>query len=132
MKKLVLFILLISVCVGCDPVSSMDANIKNSTSDNLSIVFASSIPELHKTLELEPNATSLFQDGFSTTGGALEPTLIDYDSVYIMNPANEILKIYKRDTEGKNIYNVETFWSFSEPSKRFYKYQFEIRNEDIE
>ncbi len=132
MKKLVLFIFLISFCVSCDPVSSMDANIKNSTSNNFSIVFASSISELNKILELEPSTTGLFQDGFSTTGSVLEPSLIDYDSVYIMNDANEILKLYKPGTEGKNIFNIETYWSFREPSKRFYKYQFDIRNEDIE
>ncbi len=132
MKKLILFISMISILSSCDPTSSMDANIKNSTSQNLSIIFNSSDVSLNETFQIDPNETILFQDGFSIGDSVLEPRLTAYDSIYIKNESNEIVKIYKQNTEGKNIYNVDDYWISSEPSKRYYKYNYEINNEDIE
>lgn len=132
MKKLILFISMISILSSCDPTSSMDANIKNSTSQNLSIIFSSSDVSLNETFQIDPNETILFQDGFSVGDSVLEPRLTAYDSIYIKNESNEIVKVYKQNTEGKNIYNVDDYWISSEPSKRYYKYDYEIKNEDIE
>ena len=132
MKKLILFISMISILSSCDPTSSMDANIKNSTSQNLSIIFNSSDVSLNETFQIDPNETILFQDGFSIGDSVLEPRLTAYDSIYIKNESNEIVKVYKQNTEGKNIYNVDDYWISSEPSKRYYKYNYEINNEDIE
>ena len=132
MKKLILFISMISILSSCDPTSSMDANIKNSTSQNLSIIFSSSDVSLNETFQIDPNETILFQDGFSIGDSVLEPRLTAYDSIYIKNESNEIVKVYKQNTEGKNIYNVDDYWISSEPSKRYYKYNYEINNEDIE
>ena len=98
---------MISILSSCDPVSSMDANIKNSTSENISIIFSSSDVSLNKVLLLDPDSMVLFQEGFSTTGSVLAPSLVEYDSVYIRNDANEILKVFKEITAGKNIFNVD-------------------------
>jgi hypothetical protein len=132
MKNLILFISMISILSSCDPTSSMDANIKNSTSQNLSIIFRSSDVSLNETFQIDPNETILFQDGFSVGDSVLEPRLTAYDSIYIKNESNEIVKVYKQKTEGKNIFNVDDYWRSSEPSKRYYKYNYEINNEDIE
>ncbi len=131
MKKLILFLLTIILFTGCDPVSLMDADITNATSEPLSIVFVPTTGS-EEALQLEANETVLFQEGMSTTGGFLEPSLVEFDSVYIVNESNEILKVFKQDTEGKNIYAVEDDWLFTKPSKRFYQYDYQINNEDLE
>lgn len=133
MKKLVLLITCFAFITSCDPVSVMEANINNATSQSLSIVFVSSqAPEQNKTLELSANTTVLFQEGMSTTGGFLEPYLLDYDSVYIQNASQEVLKIFKQGTIGKSIYSIDDHWTFSEPSKRVYEYDFDITSQDLE
>lgn len=121
----------IFVVISCDPTSLMDANITNNTTQNLSLIFyETSRP--NDSLKLEPDQTKLFQDGFSSTGGFLEPSLIQFDSIHIQNASNEILKTFKKNMEGKNIYNVDEFWLFSEPSEREYYYEYIINNPDIE
>lgn len=130
MKKFGLVMLISTVTLGCDPVSIMDANITNSTSQELTVVFASSTVE-NRALQIPANETIRFQESQSTTGSFLEPYLVDYDSVYIQNDSDEILIVYQPDSPGKNIYNVSTDWSFDEPSKRSYKYEYEIVTEDL-
>ncbi|MBT8211099.1 MAG: hypothetical protein KJP14_11290 [Eudoraea sp.] len=131
MKRFILCMLFIPICLSCDPVSLMDANIENSTGQAISITFvASGIPD--EILAIAPNETVLFREGMSTTGGFLEPSLVEFDSVYIQSEANEILKIFKPNSAGKNIYNVEDSWIFTEPSKRVYQYDYLINNEDLE
>ncbi len=123
--------LLFPIFTGCDPVSLMDANIENTTTQPLSITFVTSgVPE--ETLVLDPAETVLFQESMSTTGSFLEPYLVEFDSIYIENDASEILKVFKPNTAGKNIYNVENYWIFTEPSKRVYIYDYLITNEDLE
>lgn len=116
--------------VSCDPASLMDANIENLTSQNLSIIFIER-DNSDKILQIEPNGSVLFQEGMSTTGSFLEPSLIGYDSIYIKNEVDEIIKIFKQNTEGKNIYEIDD-WLFSEPSKRVYIYDYQIKNQDLQ
>ena len=123
---------MILVCTCCDPVSSMEANILNATSESLTLDFISSDEDLRKTLEVLPDQSALFQEGFDIGGIFLEPSLVDYDSVVIKNQAEVILKIYKENDSGKNIYRIEEYWTATEPSKRVYIYEYEIVNEDIE
>jgi len=52
--------------------------------------------------------------------------------VVVKNQAEDILKVYKPSDIGKNIYNIKDYWQGSEPSKRFFKYEYEIENQDIE
>ena len=54
------------------------------------------------------------------------------DSIYITNTSNEILKVYKEDTPGKNIYSIDEYWSVSETSKNHFVYTYEITEEDLE
>ncbi|MFY0631805.1 MAG: hypothetical protein JXR05_15675 [Flavobacteriaceae bacterium] len=131
MRKLFLATLLLSVLSSCDPVSTMDANILNSTSESISLVLVSSV-EPNETFQIAPNETILFREGFSTTGNFLKPELIEYDSIYIQNESNEVLKVFKENTAGKNIYKIDDYWSFDEPAKRYYQYDYEITNEDIQ
>ena len=132
MKNLMTIIFIILLFSNCDPVSQMEADIDNLTTQHLSIVFVSSDKSLNKTLLITPGQAVLFQEGFNIGSTYLEPSLIEYDSVYIKNRSEKILKVYKQNSDGKNIYNITDFWQSSEPSKRFFKYNFEITNVDIE
>ena len=115
---------------GCDPVSLMDATITNSTSQELTVIFAASSSR-SDTLYLSAGQTVLFQDGMSTTGSYLEPNLEEYDSVIVSNNPGQTLSVYLSTSEGKNIYKMED-WSFKKRDDRMYKYDFELTNEDVE
>src|SRR6056300_1083956 len=99
----------------------MEANINNLTDTSLNIDFVSSDVNLRKILTIAPNEVVLFQEGFDIGSTYLEPSLIDYDSVVIRDNNQSILKIYKPNESGKNIYNIKN-WIAKEPSKRFFVY----------
>lgn len=130
MKK-ILTILLLTLMVSCDPISNMDATVTNTTLEPLSIVFVSA-NEPSETFVLEPNMAVQVQDGFAIGGAFLEPSFIKYDSIYIVNQVDEIRKVFKENTQGKNIYDINTFWQFNEPEKRFYKYAYKVNSQDLE
>ena len=108
----------------------MDATITNSTSQEMTVIFAASSSR-SDTLYLSAGQTVLFQDGMSTTGSYLEPNLEEYDSVIVSNNPGQTLSVYLSTSEGKNIYKMED-WSFKKPDDRMYKYDFELTNEDVE
>ena len=116
---------------GCDPVSLMDANIENSTSQQISITLISSISP-NETVVIGANETVLFREGMSTTGSFLKPSFAEYDSIYFESESNEILRVFKPDSQGKNIYEIDDYWRYSEPSKRFYQYDYQINSDDFE
>jgi len=132
MKKLLLVILTGILFSSCDPVAIMEANIENLTSESLIIEFVAFDVSSNKILKIEPNETQLFQEGFDVGGLFLEPSLIEYDSVVIKNQADNILKVFKPNDTGRNIYNIDEYWIASEPSKRFFKYKYELTEVDIE
>lgn len=133
MKKLFFLTIMTVIFFGCDPTAQMEANIKNSTSKSLSILFVSSDSILNEKLLISPNQTVLFQEGFDIGNTYLEPSLLDYDSVFIKNQTDdEILKVFKPNDTGKSIYNISDYWTSSEPSKYFFIYEYEIESEDIE
>ena len=131
-KKLTLFGCLCLLMISCDPVASMTANIKNNSSETLTIVFPSTDSIDHIELSLSPNEAKLFQDGMDIGSTYLEPRLGDYDSVYILNAQEELVKVYKANSPNKNIYNVTEDWRSSEPSRWVFEYLYEIENSDIE
>ena len=131
MKKLISIIVTIAVLCSCDPVAEMEANIDNLTTQDLIIEFVSSRQDRSKSLEIPKGETRLFEKVFDIGNNFLEPRLYDYDSVVVKNNAERILKIYKPNDTGKNIYNIDEYWFSSESPKRFFKYLYEINNEDI-
>ncbi len=131
MRRLTLILLGALSILGCDPVSDMEADIENLTSQTLIIDVVSATVELDATLQVAPDQTQRFQEGFDIGSTYLEPSFIGIDSIVVKNQAGEVLKVYKEDSPGKNIYNVRD-WKSSEPSKRFFKYEFEILLEDLD
>ena len=132
MKELFLVSLISVLFSSCDPVAQMEANIENLTSDSLKIEFVSFDESMNKILEIAPNGIELFQEGFDIGDDFIEPSLIEYDSVVITNQADNILKVFKPDDTGKNIYNIDEYWVRNKPSKGFFKYKYELTDEDIE
>ncbi len=132
MKNPIVSAIILLIFSGCDPVSDMEANIENLTNQGLIIDFVSLNEDFDKTLQLSPNEIILFQEGFDVGGTFLEPSLEEYDSVVVKNQVGEILRVYKESDPGKNIYNIDDDWSASEPSKRVYKYEYEIEETDID
>lgn len=131
MKNLLANTILIFLFVNCDPVSDMEATIENLTSQELNINFISINESLNKSLQILPNESALFQEGFDVGNTFLQASLIDYDSVVVRNSSDAILKIYKENNPGKNIYNVNDDWIGSEPMTKFFRYKYEIKTEDI-
>ena len=131
-KILTFFGCLCLLMSSCDPVASMTANIKNNSSEALTIVFPSADSLQHMEIVLAPEETKFFQDGFDIGSTYLEPRLSDYDSVYILNAQEELVKVYKANSPNKNIYNVPEDWQSSEPSRWVFEYLYEIENSDIE
>ncbi|MDO6471755.1 hypothetical protein [Maribacter sp. 1_MG-2023] len=132
MKKLMVLTLTMILIFSCDPVSDMEANIENLTSENLTIEFISFDVSSSIILQIAPNEIQLFQESFDIGSTFLEPSLVEYDSVVIKNQLDEVLKVYKPNDTNRNIYNIDSYWIASEPSKRFFKYEFEINDQDIE
>jgi hypothetical protein len=132
MKKLFPIIAAIAVLSSCDPVAEMEANIFNLTNEDLIVEFVSSKESRRKNLEIPKGEMRLFEQVYDVGNDFLEPALYYYDSVVVKNNAEQILKIYKPNDTGKNIYNIDDYWFLNEPSKRFFKYLYEINNEDIE
>ena len=130
MMRNIFYVLVLLIFVSCDPTESLEANIINNTSQDLKVIFRSvELPDFNDTLEVKSNNKVLYSEfgGVGRVGLAFH----DYDSIYIQNFSDEVLKVYKEDTAGKNIYNVEEYWSVNETSKSNFVYTFEIRNEDI-
>lgn len=134
MKKLTTLILIFMFFLSCDPVAQMEASIENSTSHNLSVSFISSDTTLNpnKLLQIASGQNVLFQEGFDIGSTFLEPSLIEYDSVIIRNQEEKVLKVFKENDIGKTIYGIDNYWLSSEPSKRFFKYEYKIEHLDIE
>lgn len=130
MKKILFICILMFMSIGCDPSESMETIINNSTNKNLSIFFDSEINDFDMQLNIESNTTKELLN-FRANTGRVFLSFRDYDSIYIQNSSNEILRVFKENTTGKNIYNVDEYWSVSEPSKNHFVYTYEITDEDI-
>jgi hypothetical protein len=110
----------------------MEADIENLTTQDLILEFISFDQNLNKTLEIPTEETRLFQEAFDVGNDFLEPSLVEYDSVIVKNSAEQILKVYKPDSSGKNIYNINESWLSSEPYRRGFRYEYKIYDEDLE
>jgi len=132
MKNFIRVFLITIVFCSCDPVSDMEADIENLTTQDLILEFISFDQNLNKTLEIPTEESRRFQEAFDVGNDFLEPSLIEYDSVVVKNSAEQILKIYKPESTGKNIYNIDEYWLSSEPYKRGFRYEYEIYDEDLE
>ena len=132
MKNFIAICFLTVVFYSCDPTVSMEVNIKNRTTQDLIVEFMSFDQNLNKTLKISNNDFKLFQEGFDVGNELIEPYLTEYDFIVIKNSSEQILKIYKPNDDGKNIFNIDEYWLLNKPSKNFFKYEYEIHSKDLE
>lgn len=132
MKKLFFtYSILILIISGCDTGQSMEAIVINSSSQKVKVNFVSSeISDLNKSMEIDSNQQELYVAFQSGTSGVFL-TFVDNDSIYIQDASNEVLKIFKEGSQGKNIYNVDEDWEVTEPSKNHFVYSYTITDEDL-
>jgi len=126
MKKL---IFLFIICCSCDKEVCSEYLIKNSTSLDLNLTFV----ENQSTKEININGQDVvnFVEYNCDTGGAPLLYLYSYDSIYVSD-SNEILKVWKPESNNKNIYDVNNYWNINESSKDNFIYTFIITSEDLE
>jgi len=134
MRNVILSILAILVISSCDPVASMEANIENQTSRVLSLEFVSkdTLEVESKTFIIGANQSVLFQEVFDVGNTYLEPYLIEYDSVILREGLTTVLKVFKENSSGKNIYNIGSSWISREDPKRFFYYTYQLNEEDLQ
>ena len=130
MKKTI-YIFISILLFSCDPSESLEANIINNSSINFEIIFSSSeLPDFNQTLKIESQKKSLYTE-INPGLGRVGLDFIDFDSIYIKDNSDNVLKVYKQNTTGKNIYNVDEFWIVKESPKNHFIYSFEITDEDL-
>ena len=132
-KKIAFLFCLTIVLASCDPVADMDAFVTNNSNEVISITFKAS-PNGYsedRTFRITVGEEVRVQEAFDVGSTYLEPNFEAYDSIYIQNSADEILKVFKETTTGKNMYNVSS-WTSQEPSKRSFDYYFTIEESDLE
>jgi len=141
MKKLILipFMVVIStlITIGCDPSESLEYDIVNNTPIDLKLHFVSNliyseIPNNDKIVKILSNEVYNDETGNNNLGlGQAMLSFTDFDSIYITNLSDKVLKVYKENIVGKNIYNIDDYWSVRKTSKNHFEYTYEITNEDI-
>ena len=131
-----IYLLLTFIISSCDPSESLEYRIENNTALDIKIYFVSNFiyPNLVDNSRVEEiSSMSSFKDTSGATPGLGQAvfSFTEHDSIYVTNSSNEVLKVFKEDTAGKNIYNVDEYWTVREPSKNHFVYTYEITDEDI-
>ena len=129
--RTLLILIIIFTAISCDNKSCSEEVIANKTNLDLTISFVSQSESFNNQVFIEKNTEKTVGEVVCALGGVIVNYSI-FDSIYIQNSANEILKVFKEDTTGKNIYNVDKYWSVNEPSKNHFVYTYEITEEDLE
>ncbi|GLB51401.1 hypothetical protein NBRC110019_04400 [Neptunitalea chrysea] len=130
MKKIFLISCLVTLLTGCDPEKCSSFHLANYSETNVNIYFVSQDTIIFKNIYQDSKIP--FGSKYCDMGGGSILYMALYDSIYITDFSNNILKVYKEDTPGKNIYNIDEYWSVNNPSKHDYEYIYEINEEDFQ
>jgi len=130
MKNLML-LLGIVLLISCDPESTTSYKISNKTNTKVKVLFLSSI-DYSDTIEVAEQETVSWKVDDSHYGSASATIDMEilYDSI-VVKVDDEISKIFKSESSGKNIYNFG-YWNKNKKKKRSYEYTYEITEDDIE
>ncbi len=124
--------------LSCDyPRETTEVFARNNTTDVLTITFVVEdfyygFPDHNNThsIDVDINETRLIKalsfEGVDT-GPRLDLSV--FDSIYV-SKKDVLLKVYKPDTAGKNIYNIDD-WQFHAIDKHNFEYLFMINPEDL-
>ncbi len=123
--KRVFFLLIVLVLYSCDPVGYIMKIIVNNTMHDINLIKVSS--------ESEPDTLHIKSHSILNIGetGGVNVDFSAYDSV-IVKSNNRILKVYKPDIPGKNIYNIDRDWEYKAIDKRRAEYLYIINPEDLD
>ncbi|MGN7512825.1 MAG: hypothetical protein ACTHOM_00515 [Allomuricauda sp.] len=127
MRKAILFLAIIHLS-SCDPEKCSSFYFQNGSEIDIELNFVEVSSEK---ITIAVSNKVPFGNTSCDIGGPPILYLGIYDSIYITNTSNEILKVYKEDTPGKNIYNVDRYWNARE-TKNHTEYTYIITQEDIE
>lgn len=131
MRKFYLIVSLTTFFTSCDLSQDLEVLISNRTNQDLNIHFVSSIDD-SKIVQIKSMSKVFYIEGNGNNSlGGIAFTFAQFDSIYIENLSNEIVKVFKEDTTGKNIYDIDRFWIIND-SKSIITYTFEIIEEDLE
>lgn len=132
------FIMIVTVfAISCDPSESLETILKSDLEYTVEISFVSSllVGQLQENDEVFILKTGIPQTyerlSFQVDGGSVFLTLSEFDSIYITTTTDELLKVYKPGGLGKNIYNIEEYWTVRETAKNHFEYTYTITDEDI-
>src|SRR5690606_39164759 len=112
---------------SCDPEKCSSFYLENISGTDIELNFVGVSSE-KKTIAMGKKVP--FGNTSCDIGGPPILYLGVYDSIYVTNVSDEVLKVYKEDTPGKNIYNVDRDWTIKE-TKNHAEYTYTITNEDI-
>ena len=125
-----LFLIFMYALLSCDKESCTEEVISNKLDTDVFVNFVSSDALFNSRIFVEKQSVKTVGQVECALGGVVLNYSV-YDSIYIQNSSNEVLKVFKQDTPGKNIYNVDEYWTVREPSKNHFVYTYEITDEDI-
>lgn len=128
MKKSYLSLIILLIYAACDPELCSDELLINNTEMDLLINYVGSMSDSEQIFFKGGETVS--RGVLCAMGGVVVNNSI-YDSIYITTSTDELLKVYKHDTSGKNIYNVDQYWMVRETGKNDVEYTYTITNEDI-
>ena len=128
MKKILPILLLVFTILSCTKEDCIESKIFNDSNTDLILFFYKN----NSSKELEIFKNNSKTDIQTCDEGIILNYKVLYDSVSVKNSQGALLKIYKQETVGKNILDLENYWTKSKPSKNFYKYTYNITDEDIE
>lgn len=128
--RILSFILVVFFLLSCDPNICSEVNINNNLNLKLNLNF------INKDKSFSDDVFHVYEksDVSIESVCSFGPLVLDYtvyDSIYISDASNNILKVYKEDTPGKNIYNIDEYWDINETSENYFVYEYTITEEDL-
>ena len=132
MKKLYLLILISFFLSSCDPTGCLDVEIMNNTNQDIVLNWYSQIPELNISKEFKQKEKLTIEEySFCNVGGTVSFSLSEIDSIEVKSLQNEVLKTWKPNSGGKNIFNLDTDWEIQVLGKWDENYLFVINESDL-
>ena len=131
MKKIVYFLGFLTLLTGCDSYTCVEAKIINESDKDLILQF------YHDTLNIRFDIDSKKEYEIDVLGSGCsiansgELYLNFYDSIIVKSKDDKILKVWKQDSSGRNIYDFENQWLMTSEGKYNFYYTFEILNSDF-
>ncbi|CAA0144567.1 conserved exported hypothetical protein [Tenacibaculum maritimum] len=133
MKKISLLMIITFLLSSCDPFGCLDVEIENNTNQDIIVKWYSQNSLLNRSKEFKQGEKLMISENSHCSQGNIPPFegLFEIDSVIIESKQNEILKTWKPNSNGKNIFNTESDWEIKSNGKWNETYYFIINESDL-